>query len=182
MCFVDLQAYPDKFDHTLLIRGDGTNTACGSNEVGQCRIPPLSEGITYTAVAAGSEHTVLSLSGHIPGGCRHMGLTVFSSKIVHIKTLAARCFGKQIFDATPAARADAAVATTIQSKLAKWLRDNYTTSKREGHYHPGYLYPVPCRKIASEQGPAMPMRRSRARPTPRERDPKQAGPISCQNI
>ena len=45
--------------HTVLLRNDGTVVACGWNEVGQCNIPPLDEGMSYTQVSAGSSHTVL---------------------------------------------------------------------------------------------------------------------------
>ena len=45
--------------HTVLLRSDGCAVACGLNAQGQCNIPPLDEGVTYTQVSAGTEHTVL---------------------------------------------------------------------------------------------------------------------------
>ena len=46
-------------EHTVLLRSDGTGVAFGHNDKGQCDIPKLSEGLTYTQVSAGYEHTVL---------------------------------------------------------------------------------------------------------------------------
>ncbi|CAK0885981.1 unnamed protein product [Prorocentrum cordatum] len=48
--------------HTVLLTRDGTAAACGSNRSGQCDIPPLAEGQTYTQVAAGGYHTALLTS------------------------------------------------------------------------------------------------------------------------
>ena len=45
--------------HTVLLRSDGAAVAFGSNSDGQCRIPELVAGVSYTQVAAGREHTVL---------------------------------------------------------------------------------------------------------------------------
>ncbi|CAL1139113.1 unnamed protein product [Cladocopium goreaui] len=45
--------------HTALLRSDGNAAACGSNGGGQCIIPPLVDGISYTQVSAGQNHTVL---------------------------------------------------------------------------------------------------------------------------
>ena len=45
--------------HTVLLRSDGTAVACGSNGAGQCNLPALDEGLTYTQVAAGDGHTLL---------------------------------------------------------------------------------------------------------------------------
>ena len=45
--------------HTVLLRSDGCTVACGQNVQGQCDIPPLDEGVTYTQVSAGGCHTVL---------------------------------------------------------------------------------------------------------------------------
>ena len=45
--------------HTVLLRSDGQAVACGWNSDGQCNIPPLNEGISYTQAAAGEFHTVL---------------------------------------------------------------------------------------------------------------------------
>ena len=39
-------------------RNDGSAAACGHNFAGQCNIPPLDEGMSYTQVSAGS-YTVL---------------------------------------------------------------------------------------------------------------------------
>ena len=46
-------------DHTVLLRSDGQAVACGSWRQGQCSIPPLDEGLSYSQVSAGSVHTVL---------------------------------------------------------------------------------------------------------------------------
>ena len=46
----------------MLLRSDGTAVACGGNDQGQCSIPPLKEGMSYTQVSAGPDHTVLLLS------------------------------------------------------------------------------------------------------------------------
>ena len=40
-------------------RNDGSAVACGHNFGGQCNIPPLDEGMSYTQVSAGRYHTVL---------------------------------------------------------------------------------------------------------------------------
>lgn len=48
--------------HTVLLRSDGSAVAFGSNIEGQCEIPSLPDGLTYTAVAAAGHHTVLLLS------------------------------------------------------------------------------------------------------------------------
>jgi hypothetical protein len=45
--------------HTVLLRSDGNAVACGNNEDGQCDIPPLDAGMSYTQVSAGGDHTVL---------------------------------------------------------------------------------------------------------------------------
>ena len=45
--------------HTVLLQSDGTAVACGSNAFGQCNIPPLDVGVTYTQVSAGRSHTIL---------------------------------------------------------------------------------------------------------------------------
>ena len=46
-------------EHTVLLRSDGQAVACGIGFVGQCNIPPLDEGISYSQVSAGRFHTVL---------------------------------------------------------------------------------------------------------------------------
>eukprot|EP00435_Cladocopium_sp_Y103_P063258 s348_g24.t2 len=46
-------------DHTVLLRSDGSVVACGLNNAGQCDIPPLDEGVSYTQISAGAEHAVL---------------------------------------------------------------------------------------------------------------------------
>jgi hypothetical protein len=43
----------------VLIRSDGCAVAVGDNAYGQCDIPPLNEGMTYTQISAGGKHTVL---------------------------------------------------------------------------------------------------------------------------
>eukprot|EP00434_Breviolum_minutum_P025505 symbB.v1.2.022536.t1/scaffold2007.1/size92683/1 len=45
--------------HTVLLRSNGQAVACGSNSDGQCTIPPLDEGLSYSQVSAGGGHTVL---------------------------------------------------------------------------------------------------------------------------
>ena len=45
--------------HTVLLRSDGQAVACGSNFRGQCSIPRLHEGLSYSQVSAGDSHTVL---------------------------------------------------------------------------------------------------------------------------
>ena len=45
--------------YTMLLRNDGTAFACGLNDVGQCNIPWLEEGVTYKAISAGFKHSVL---------------------------------------------------------------------------------------------------------------------------
>ena len=45
--------------HTVLLKSDGTAAAFGDNDSGQCNIPALPEGVTYTQAAAGGVHTVL---------------------------------------------------------------------------------------------------------------------------
>ena len=49
----------------MLLRSDGNAVACGYNGSDQCNIPPLDEGMSYTQVSAGGDHTVLLRSdGH----------------------------------------------------------------------------------------------------------------------
>jgi len=45
--------------YTVLLQSDGTVVARGLNENGQCDIPPLEKGLSYTQVSAGLYHTVL---------------------------------------------------------------------------------------------------------------------------
>ena len=47
------------FDHTVLLREDGTVVAIGDDSEGQCSVPALPPGRKYIAVAAGAFHTVL---------------------------------------------------------------------------------------------------------------------------
>ena len=59
---VKFHTHPDLCgsDHTVLLRSDGiVVVAIGSNDHGQCNIPSLDEGMTYTQVAAGFQNTVL---------------------------------------------------------------------------------------------------------------------------
>ena len=44
--------------HFVLLRSDGTAVACGDNRRGQCNIPDLVEGVTYTQADTGRYHTV----------------------------------------------------------------------------------------------------------------------------
>ena len=59
--------------HTVLLRSDGTAMVCGSNESGQCNIPPLDEGISYRQASAGDGHTVLLRSDGIAVACGRNG-------------------------------------------------------------------------------------------------------------
>ena len=43
----------------MLLQSDGSAIACGTNSFGQCDIPALEEGLSYTQVSAGRGHTVL---------------------------------------------------------------------------------------------------------------------------
>ena len=47
------------FFHTVLLRSDGSVVAFGRNNEGQCNIPPLDEGVSYTQISASYFHTVL---------------------------------------------------------------------------------------------------------------------------
>ena len=55
--------------HTVLLRNDGCAVACGNDEFGQCAIPPLKVGVTYTQVSAGCYHTVLLRSDGTATAC-----------------------------------------------------------------------------------------------------------------
>ncbi|CAK0901333.1 unnamed protein product [Prorocentrum cordatum] len=48
---------------------DGTAAACGLNFAGQCDVPALPAGLTYTQVAAGGGHTVLLRSDGTAAAC-----------------------------------------------------------------------------------------------------------------
>ena len=50
------------FFHTVLLRSDASVVACGANGNGQCNIPRLDEGMSYTQISAGSDRTVLLCS------------------------------------------------------------------------------------------------------------------------
>ncbi len=66
--------------HTVLLRSDGEAVACGSGDgivvaaashaMGECSIPPLTEGLLYTQVSAGMNHTVLLRSDGKAVACR----------------------------------------------------------------------------------------------------------------
>ena len=45
-------------NHTVLLRSDGQAVARGLNFRGQCSIPPLDEGLSYSQLSAGGSHTV----------------------------------------------------------------------------------------------------------------------------
>ena len=45
--------------HSLLLKSDGTVTACGRNDFLQCDIPALEADMQYTQVSAGALHTLL---------------------------------------------------------------------------------------------------------------------------
>ena len=53
----------------MLLRSDGTAVACGDNRYGQCNIPPLDAGLSYTQVSAGRWHTVLLRSDGTAVAC-----------------------------------------------------------------------------------------------------------------
>eukprot|EP00434_Breviolum_minutum_P026827 symbB.v1.2.023711.t1/scaffold2191.1/size86259/3 len=57
--------------HTVLLRSDGQAVTCGSNSNGQCSIPPLDEGLSYSQVSAGYCHTVLLRSDGQAATCGH---------------------------------------------------------------------------------------------------------------
>ena len=65
----DTMAYAG-YHHTVLLRSDGQAVVCGRNSVGQCNIPRLGEGLSYSQVSAGGGHTVLLRSdGQAVGQC-----------------------------------------------------------------------------------------------------------------
>ena len=55
--------------HTVLLRSDGIAVACELKDDGQCNIPPLDAGLSYTQVSAGDNHTVLLRSDGIAVAC-----------------------------------------------------------------------------------------------------------------
>ena len=55
--------------HSVLLRSDGAAVACGDNRLGQCNIPDLVEGVTYTHVDTGTDHTVLLASDGAAVAC-----------------------------------------------------------------------------------------------------------------
>jgi alpha-tubulin suppressor-like RCC1 family protein len=55
--------------HTALLKIDGTVVVCGNNKKGECGIPALNAGLTYTQVAAGMSHTVLLKSDRTVVAC-----------------------------------------------------------------------------------------------------------------
>ena len=55
--------------HTVLLQSDGCAVACGCNACGQCNIPPLDDGVSYTQVSAGGSHTALLQSDGCAVGC-----------------------------------------------------------------------------------------------------------------
>ena len=57
------------FQHSVLLRSDGTAVAFGTNRYGQCDIPPLEEGVKYVQVSAGEHHTVLLRSDGTAVAC-----------------------------------------------------------------------------------------------------------------
>ena len=68
--------------HTVLLRSDGCAVACGMNEDGQCNIPLLGEGLSYTQVSAGYRQTWLLKSDGSVIACGNT-----KSKIVDLPTL-----------------------------------------------------------------------------------------------
>ena len=55
--------------HSVLLRSDGKAVAFGDNWAGQCDVPALEKGATYTQVAAGAFHTVLLRSDGTAVAC-----------------------------------------------------------------------------------------------------------------
>ena len=55
--------------HPVLLRSDGTAVTCGDNCLGQCDVPALVEGVTYTQVDTGRNHTVLLASDGTAVAC-----------------------------------------------------------------------------------------------------------------
>ena len=53
--------------HTVLLRSDGTAAAFGDNDDGQCDLPALDGGLTYTQAAAGY---VFPGGAPVPAGIR----------------------------------------------------------------------------------------------------------------
>eukprot|EP00438_Fugacium_kawagutii_P015142 Skav220611 [mRNA] locus=scaffold507:293366:294151:+ [translate_table: standard] len=53
----------------MFLRSDGFAAACGDNSDGQCYIPPLDYGVTYTQVSARKYHTVLLRSDGCAVAC-----------------------------------------------------------------------------------------------------------------
>src|SRR6185436_6901006 len=45
-------------EHTVALRSNGSVVAWGGNQFGECNVPDLPAGITYSAIAAGLRHTV----------------------------------------------------------------------------------------------------------------------------
>lgn len=56
-------------NHTVVLRSDGAAVACGANAVGECDIPDLDEGMSYTQVSAGLTHTALLRSNGTVVAC-----------------------------------------------------------------------------------------------------------------
>ena len=55
--------------HTVLLQCNGRAVACGRNDFGQCDLPPLDEGMSYTQVSAGRAHSVLLRSDGCAVAC-----------------------------------------------------------------------------------------------------------------
>ncbi|CAK0789542.1 unnamed protein product [Prorocentrum cordatum] len=55
--------------HSVLLRSDGVAVAVGARSWGQCDIPALDEGLTYTQIAAGGTHTLLLRSDGAAVAC-----------------------------------------------------------------------------------------------------------------
>lgn len=53
----------------MLLRSDGRAIACGNNFFGQCNIPPLVAGLSYTQVSAGCGYTLLLCSDGSATAC-----------------------------------------------------------------------------------------------------------------
>ena len=62
--------------HTVLLQSDGCAVACKNNSHGECNIPPLDEGVTYTQVSAGGHPTMLLRSDGRAVACGVLGYGV----------------------------------------------------------------------------------------------------------
>jgi len=77
-----------RLQHTVLLTSNGTAVACLYNEWGQCNIPPLNEGMSYTQVSADvcrivllrSDGTAVACGDNQDGRCNIPSLESFASR------------------------------------------------------------------------------------------------------